>query len=150
MESVGTRLGEIRAPEDVIKIELTPVIESIREMTEAHLKRMEADTERGRSYIEQTKEALQPLQTLEEKLDRIANALEKPPTPLPPEAGPSPSTYADRPEPAVPTGAGSVSEETAIDLASLEASPAKPVEVDDKPRPASAIERKRWFNWQRT
>lgn len=110
---------------------------------------MEADTERGRSYIEQTKEALQPLQTLEEKLDRIASALEKPPTPLPPEAGPSPSTYADRPEPAVPTGV-SVSEETAIDLASLEASPAKPVEVDDKPRPASAIERKRWFNWQRT
>ncbi|MBY5389754.1 hypothetical protein [Rhizobium leguminosarum] len=149
VESVGTRLGEIRAPEDVIKIELTPVIESIREMTEAHLKRMEADTERARSHIEQTKEALQPLQTLEEKLDRIANALEKPPMALPPEAGLSRSAYPERPQPAVATGV-LVSEETAIDLANFESSAAKPVEVDDKPRPASAIERKRWFNWQRT
>ncbi|MBY3425508.1 hypothetical protein HFN86_35965 [Rhizobium laguerreae] len=149
VESVGARLGEIRAPEDVIKIELTPVIESIREMTEVHLKRMEADAERGRSHIEQTRQALQPLQTLEEKLDRIANALEKPPMPLPPETGPIRSTYAERPRPAVPTGI-SVSEETAIDLANLESSAAKPVETDDKPRPASAIERKRWFNWQRT
>ncbi|MGO6982526.1 hypothetical protein [Rhizobium leguminosarum] len=145
VEGVGRRLGEIRSPEDVIKIELTPAIESIKEMTGAHLKRMEEESQRERSYIDQTREALQPLQSLEEKLDRIATALEKPQkmTELAPGEAISPAPL----EPLLPFG-NAGPDEPVIDLASIE--PASgPAGNDDTIRPAAAGERKRWLIWQR-
>lgn len=76
VENVGKRLEGIRSPDDVIKVELTPAIESIRQMTEAHLKRLEEDDRKGRTFLEQTKDALQPLQALDAKLDRLVVAVE--------------------------------------------------------------------------
>ncbi len=75
VETVGKRLEGIRAPDDVIRLELTPAIESIRQMTEAHLQRLDEETRREAALLAQTKDALQPLERLESKLENIAQAV---------------------------------------------------------------------------
>ena len=75
VETVGKRLEGIRSPDDVIKLELTPAIESIRQMTETHLKRLEEETRKETALLAQTKDALQPLERLESRLDKLADAV---------------------------------------------------------------------------
>ncbi|EJB02325.1 hypothetical protein Rleg9DRAFT_7361 [Rhizobium leguminosarum bv. trifolii WSM597] len=146
VEAVGKRLGDIRPPEDVIKIELSPAIESIRQMTETHLKRMEEESKRERSHLDQTKEALQPLRTLEEKLDRIADALEKPQRTVEPD--PRQAVATEHLEPFLPIE-NAVVEEPVIDVGSLGEAVPEQAADDDMQRPAATGERKRWLIWQR-
>lgn len=75
VETVGKRLEGIRSPDDVIRLELTPAIESIRRMTETHLKRMEEETRKDEAFLAQTKDALQPLERLEAGLERLTEAV---------------------------------------------------------------------------
>lgn len=77
VEGVGTRLGEIRPPEDVIRFELTPTIDAIRGMTDAHLRRMEEVMAQTRMQTVTVDDALRPLSSIDSKLDRIAEALER-------------------------------------------------------------------------
>lgn len=77
VEGVGTRLGEIRPPEDVIRFELTPTIDAIKDMTDAHLRRMEEGIAETRSQSAKVDDALKPLTSIDNKLDRIAEALER-------------------------------------------------------------------------
>ncbi|MFC5757949.1 hypothetical protein [Rhizobium sp. GCM10022189] len=77
VQGVGSRLEEIKSPEDVVRVELTPTINAIREMTEAHLKRMEEGVAETRSQSSKVDEALKPLTSIDAKLDRIAEALER-------------------------------------------------------------------------
>ncbi|MGM4914224.1 hypothetical protein [Rhizobium sp. 768_B6_N1_8] len=77
VEGVGTRLGEIRPPEDVIRFELTPTIDAIKDMTAAHLRRMEEGIAETRSQSAKVDDALKPLTSIDNKLDRIAEALER-------------------------------------------------------------------------
>ncbi|WP_245497634.1 hypothetical protein [Rhizobium ruizarguesonis] len=77
VQGVGNRLEEIKSPEDVIRVELTPTISAIKEMTEAHLKRMEEGVAEARSQSAKVDEALRPLTSIDTKLDRIAEALER-------------------------------------------------------------------------
>jgi hypothetical protein len=87
VEGVGTRLGEIRPPEDVIRFELTPTIDAIKDMTAAHLRRMEEGIAETRSQSAKVDDALKPLTSIDNKLDRIAEALERdrenPPSSIP-------------------------------------------------------------------
>jgi hypothetical protein len=75
VEDVGARLGEIRPPEDVIRFELTPTIEAIKDMTDAHLRRMEEGIAETRLQSLKVDDALKPLTSIDRKLDRIAEAL---------------------------------------------------------------------------
>lgn len=75
VESVGKRLEGIRSPDDVIKLELTPAIESIRLMTETHLKRVEEETQKEEAFLVQAKDALQPLERLESRIDKLTDAV---------------------------------------------------------------------------
>ncbi|KRB56195.1 hypothetical protein ASE04_29020 [Rhizobium sp. Root708] len=77
VEGVGTRLGEIRKPEDVIRLELTPTVDAIKDMTDAHLRRMEEGIAETRSQTAKVDDALKPLTSIDSKLDRIAEALER-------------------------------------------------------------------------
>ncbi|MBY5312507.1 hypothetical protein [Rhizobium leguminosarum] len=77
VQGVGNRLEEIKSPEDVIRVELTPTINAIKEMTEAHLKRMEEGVAETRTQTSKVDEALKPLTSIDTKLDRIAEALER-------------------------------------------------------------------------
>ncbi len=77
VEGVGTRLGEIRSPEDVIRLELSPTIDAIKDMTDAHLRRMEEGIVETRSQTGKVDEALKPLTSIDSKLDRIVEALER-------------------------------------------------------------------------
>jgi len=77
VEGVGARLGEIRKPEDVIRLELTPAVDAIKDMTDAHLRRMEEGVAETRSQATKVDEALKPLNSIDSKLDRIAEALER-------------------------------------------------------------------------
>lgn len=75
VETVGKRLEGIRSPDDVIRLELTPAIESIRQMTETHLKRVEEEARKDEAFLAQTKDALQPLERLESRLETLTDAV---------------------------------------------------------------------------
>lgn len=77
VEGVGARLGKIRKPEDVIRLELTPTVDAIKDMTDAHLRRMEEGIAETRSQAIKFDEALKPLNSIDSKLDRIAEAIER-------------------------------------------------------------------------
>ncbi len=77
VEGVSARLGEIGKPEDVIRLELTPAVDAIKDMTDAHLRRMEEVVTETRSQATRVDEALKPLNSIDSKLDRIAEALER-------------------------------------------------------------------------
>jgi len=77
VEGVGARLGEIRKPEDVIRLELTPAVDAIKDMTDAHLRRMEEGIAETRSQATKVNEALKPLDSIDIILNRIAEAIER-------------------------------------------------------------------------
>jgi len=88
VEGVGARLGEIRKPEDLIRLELNPAVDAIKDMTDAHSRRMEEGLAEARSQAIKIDDALKPLNGMGSKLDRIAEALERQGEPLSPTSSP--------------------------------------------------------------
>jgi hypothetical protein len=130
VEGVGTRLGEIRKPEDVIRLELTPTVEAIKDMTDAHLRRMEEGIAETRSQATKVDEALKPLNSRDRKLDRIAEALER-------QAEPRSSSTAD-----TDNVVAAVSDQIVADATSSTLE-----DVGSAPTGAGAEPKRRLFRW---
>lgn len=147
VEEVSKRLEAIRPPDDIIKIELTPAIDAIKEMTEAHLRRID-DGPIGQVDTEQTRQALPPLLSLEAKLDRIASILERPATTVISPTKPDGPPEDEGRSPALPeTVEGSVEAKSisvTTDMIPPEA------DISDQKRDEAEGDGKRWFKWQRT
>ncbi|MEK1902855.1 MAG: hypothetical protein AAAB19_25155 [Rhizobium sp.] len=133
VEGVGTRLGEIRPPEDVIRFELTPTIDAIKDMTDAHLRRMEEGIAETRSQSAKVDEALRPLTSIDNKLDRIAEALER---------------DKENPQPSIPSKTADVVEVVgASESATVDAEPVVPDGEKTETRPTLDEPKRRLFRW---
>ncbi len=132
VDGVGTRLGEIRKPEDVIRFELTPAIDAIKDMTDVHLRRMEEGAAETRSQAAKLDETLGPLANINGKLDRIAQAIERHSPTL------SPAMTASTIDIIGPT----VREDTAVEATSDTLQEARPGPTGSGPEP-----KRRLFKW---
>ncbi|WP_426122472.1 hypothetical protein [Pararhizobium sp. PWRC1-1] len=77
VEAAGERLAGMRLPEDVLKVELTPVLAAIAELGELQAKRLNETAVNSREQAERMTQALLPLDRLPERLDASLKPLDK-------------------------------------------------------------------------
>lgn len=77
VEAAGERLAGMRLPEDILKVELTPVLTAIVDLGELQAKRLSETAETSREQVERIKLALLPLERLPERLGASLEPLDK-------------------------------------------------------------------------
>lgn len=77
VEAAGERLAGMRLPEDVLKVELTPLLAAITELGELQAKRLNETVVTSREQAERMTQALLPLDRLPERLDASLKPLDK-------------------------------------------------------------------------
>ncbi len=77
VEAAGERLAGMRLPEDVLKIELAPVLAAITNLGELQAKRLDETAVNTRALAERMTQALLPLDRLPERLDASLKPLDK-------------------------------------------------------------------------
>lgn len=75
VETAGSRLSGMRLPEDVLKVELQPVLASITELGDLQARRLEETSQQNSMQAERLKEAIAPLLAMPERIENAFRPL---------------------------------------------------------------------------
>ncbi|PKA43236.1 hypothetical protein CWR43_14430 [Rhizobium sullae] len=77
IEATGNKLASMKLPEEVLKIELQPVLAAITDLSQLQTKRLDEMASQTKDQAEKMMLALQPLDRLPERLDTSLKSLDK-------------------------------------------------------------------------